>query len=229
MGRYVIATTKSWNIRNAERLIEKYPNDQFVLITDKNDLTANFLHDFHPRYIFFPHWSWIIPTEIYENYDCVVFHMTDLPFGRGGSPLQNLLVRGIYGTKISAVKADAGIDTGSVYFKEPLDISEGNADTIFSRASAIVFGRMIPRLMEGEITPHPQEGEAIAFKRRKPEQSEIPDGLSQRQIYDYIRMLDGEGYPAAYKKYGDGKVYYRKARLEGDVVFAEAEFRREQG
>lgn len=229
MGRYVIATTKSWNIRNAERLVEKYPDDQFALITDENELTAEFLNAFHPRYLFFPHWPWIIPAEICGNYDCVVFHMTDLPFGRGGSPLQNLLVRGIYETKISAIKVDAGIDTGPVYFKEPLDISEGNADAIFHSASEIVFDRMIPRLMEGEMTPHPQEGEAVTFKRRRPAESEIPSGLSQRQIYDFIRMLDGEGYPAAYKRCGDGKVYYRKARLEGDVVFAEAEFRREQG
>ena len=31
--------------------------------------------------------------EIHENYKCIIFHMTDLPFGRGGSPLQNLISR----------------------------------------------------------------------------------------------------------------------------------------
>jgi len=43
--------------------------------------------------------------------------MTDLPFGRGGSPLQNLIERGIKKTKISAIKVDGGIDTGDIFFK----------------------------------------------------------------------------------------------------------------
>lgn len=70
----------------------------------------------------------MLPKEIYESFECVVFHMTDLSLGKGGSPLQNLLVRGIYQTKISAIKVSAGMDTGDVYFKENLDISTGNAD-----------------------------------------------------------------------------------------------------
>jgi len=37
---------------------------------------------------------WIILKEIFENYEIILFHMTDLPYGRGGSPLQNLIVRG---------------------------------------------------------------------------------------------------------------------------------------
>ena len=30
--------------------------------------------------------------------------MTDLPYGRGGSPLQNLIIRGFESTKISAIE-----------------------------------------------------------------------------------------------------------------------------
>ena len=44
--------------------------------------------------------------------------MTDLPYGRGGSPLQNLIANKIYDTKISAIRAEGGIDTGRIYLKE---------------------------------------------------------------------------------------------------------------
>ncbi len=142
--------------------------------------------------------------------------------------MQNLLVRGIYHTKITAIKVEAGLDTGDIYLKEPLDISTGSADEIFSKISDIVFGRMIPRFIEEKLLLMHQEGEPAVFSRRRPEQSEIPEGLSQRQIYDYIRMLDGEGYPAAYTKCRNGKVYYRNARLIDGVVYAEAEFREER-
>lgn len=224
MSRYVIATTKSWNIENTKKLIKNNPQEEIFLITEKSELTKAFLDDYRPRYVFFPHWSWIIPEEVYSNYQCVVFHMTDLPFGRGGSPLQNLLVRGIYKSKISAIRVDSGVDTGPVYFKEPVDISEGNANQIFINISGIVFGKMIPKLMNETIVPVPQEGEVLSFKRRKPEQSEIPEGLSQRQIYDYIRMLDGEGYPTAFKKYDNGRMFFYDAVFDDGIVTAKVRF-----
>lgn len=219
----VIATVKSWNIRNAEKLIEDCPGWNVSLITDKYKLAAQ-LEASNPDFVFFPHWSWKIPPSIYENYNCVVFHMTDLPFGRGGSPLQNLIVRGIYETMISAIQVTSGIDEGPVYFKEPMDISEGNADEMLSRASDIIFFKMIPRLIGEKFMPKPQEGNPTIFKRRLADQSEIPGNLSNRQIYDYIRMLDGEGYPKAFSKYGQRKVCYSNAKYENGRVMAEAEF-----
>ncbi len=224
MDRYLIATIKSWNIQNYNKLKDKYHDCEFMMVNSKEELTVSLLEEYKPNYIFFPHWSWIIPEEIYNNYNCVVFHSTDLPFGRGGSPLQNLIVRGVYQTKVSAIKVCSGVDTGPVYLKEPIDISTGNADDIFKRISDIVFEKMIPQFLEGNLIAIEQEGEVVSFKRRKPEQSEIPDGLTQRQIYDYIRMLDGEGYPVAFKRYDAGKVYYTDAVFENGVVTAKAQF-----
>ena len=223
MAQYVIATIKSWNIENSRKLTEAFPEDTFYVITEKEELTLDRLDEINPRYVFFPHWSWIIPQEIFDSYECVVFHMTDLPFGRGGSPLQNLLVRGIYETKLSAIKVEKGVDTGPVYLKKELDISTGNADEILSKISSIIFEQMIPEFINGCLVSHEQTGEVVTFKRRTPDQSRIPDGLTQRQLYDYIRMLDGEGYPTAYKDMGEVRVYFRNAHFDGENVHAEAE------
>ena len=226
MAHYIIATIKSWNIENSRMIIGQYPEHSFTLVTGRDGLTCAMLEKLRPEYIFFPHWSWLIPKSIYSNFNCVVFHMTDLPFGRGGSPLQNLLIRGIYETKVSAIKAGYGMDTGPVYCKEALDISKGNADDILRRVSDIVFKKMIPRFWQEEMVPEEQVGEPVIFNRRTPEQSEIPEGLSQRQIYDYIRMLDGEGYPTAFSMAAGRKIFYRNARLIDGVVYADAEFER---
>ena len=224
MRKILVATIKSWNISNAEKLIEKYQDYDIRLITKKEDLTESFLESFSPEYVFFPHWSWIIPKSVYENYNCVVFHMTDLPFGRGGSPLQNLLVRGIYDTKVSAIKVCSGVDTGPIYFKEAINISDGSANEIFNRISDVIFEKMIPRFLKEDLTPYEQIGEIVTFKRRTPEESEIPSGLSQRQLYDFIRMLDGEGYPNAYKKIDGGRILFNNARMEDGKTKATARF-----
>ena len=96
--QFIVATIKPWNIENYKKYFSKRKN--FHLIDQQDDLVLSKIKTINPRYIFFPHWSWIIREEIWRNYECVVFHMTDLPFGRGGSPLQNLLSRGIYKTKL---------------------------------------------------------------------------------------------------------------------------------
>ena len=100
----VIAASRLWDPALPAR-IEAQSGQKVVLLRDKAELSKEHLREIAPDYVFFPHWSYKIPTEIFNAYECVIFHMTDVPFGRGGSPLQNLVVRGIYETKISALKS----------------------------------------------------------------------------------------------------------------------------
>lgn len=225
--KIIIATIKPWNIQNAVKMTERYKEmHEIKILKEKQDLTKEALDQFQPDIVFFPHWSYMIPAEIYENYTCIVFHMTDLPFGRGGSPLQNLIVRGIYETKISAIRVVGELDAGPVYMKEALTL-EGSAQEIYSRMSDLIFQSMIPVFMERELTAASQQGEIVYFKRRTPEQSRIPDNLSLRQVYDYIRMLDAQGYPNAYVDLGRCRIKLRCAQIEDGIVRAEAEIREE--
>jgi len=198
MVNIIIATIKSWNIANAEAFRRRHRNRYRVfLITDKKDFTRKSIQKINPRYIFFPHWSWVISDEICKNFECVVFHMTDVPFGRGGSPLQNLVKRGIRKTKISALKVERRLDAGPVYLKRSLSL-HGSAEDIYRRASQIVFSDMIPHLLKYKPMPHPQQGKVVIFERLRPEESNIPANIDLEGIYDYIRMLDAEGYPHAF-------------------------------
>lgn len=211
MNNIVIATIKSWNIENAKKLKEKLKGKfNVVLITNKENLTFKNLQKINPKYIFFPHWSWKIPKEIYENFECVVFHMTDLPFGRGGSPLQNLIQRKIYNTKISAIKVEEGLDAGKIYLKRDLYIGLGSAEEIFILASNIIFFDMIPFILENNPVPQNQEGKVVIFKRRRPEESniQIANLKNLEDFYDFIRMLDAEGYPKAFIKVNKFKIFF---------------------
>ena len=150
----------------------------------------------NPIKIFIPHWSYIIPNEIFEKYDCIVFHMTDLPFGRGGSPLQNLIIAGHKQTKISAIKVVKELDAGPIYLKENLDLV-GSAEEIFLRGTSIVENIII-EIINKQLKPKEQKGEITHFKRRNPKQSNIFHLKKIDEIYDYIRMLDAENYPKAF-------------------------------
>lgn len=209
MENIIVVTVKEWNINNYFHIKEKFSNSyNFFLITNHEELEIKEIEKINPKYIFFPHWSWIIPEVIYENFNCVVFHMTDLPYGRGGSPLQNLIINEIYSTKICALKVSKEIDAGDIYLKEDLDISKGSAHEIFINASNIIFNNLLPKLLEKNITPIPQEENYTYFKRRNPFQSNILDiqNISINKLYDFIRMLDAPDYPKAFLKLDNLKI-----------------------
>lgn len=197
MDLYILLSEKEWHedlFKNLERDYQGHA--KWLLINSKETFSADKLRDLNPQKIFIPHWSHIINKEIYENHECIVFHMTDLPFGRGGSPLQNLIVRGIEETKISAIRVNEGIDTGDIYLKETLSL-DGTAREIFERAVPIIQG-MIEKIIDHKIIPQPQIGEPIVFKRRKPDDGNISTLAETHQVFDYIRMLDCDGYPNAF-------------------------------
>ena len=101
MNKYIIATIKDWNINQYNKSIYKKSKNWF-LVTDAKKLTIRYVKSIKPKYIFFPHWSKRVDSKIINNYECVCFHETDLPYGRGGSPVQNLIIRNHKKTKITA-------------------------------------------------------------------------------------------------------------------------------
>lgn len=213
---YIVVGSKPWNKRVFDEVISKLPGE-WHFISSPNELTIEYVKNINPRYIFFLHWSWKVPDDIIDNYECVCFHMTDVPYGRGGSPLQNLIIRGHRHTKLSALRMTHDFDAGPVYLKEDLCLM-GNAEEIYIRATYL-SAEMIKRIIREQPEPVPQTGEPTIFKRRKPEESEIPSIGSLEALYDFIRMLDAEGYPYAFLKYKGFRYEFRRAALyDGRIV-----------
>lgn len=218
-GKYIVVGAKAWNRKVFDDVVVHYPGE-WHFIGERKSLTVEAITAIDPRYIFFLHWSWKVPAEIFSNYECVCFHMTDVPYGRGGSPLQNLIVRGHRKTKLTALRMVEDFDAGPVYLKRELCL-EGNAEEIYIRASYL-SAKMIGYIIEEEPVPQSQEGKPTIFKRRKPHQSKIPSLSDMQDLYDFIRMLDAEGYPKAFLEhegfcYEFSRVSFYDGRLVADV------------
>lgn len=214
METYIILSEKSWHRPLYQSLKEQHDAFQWVLLSAKSEFNLENLDLINPKKIFIPHWSYIIPAKIYEKYECVVFHETDLPFGRGGSPIQNLIAKGEKQTKISALRAGKGLDTGPIYLKKDLNLN-GTAKEIFLRASRVIK-EMIEEIILEKLTPSSQEGEVVEFKRRKPEDGKLDQITETEKIFDFIRMLDCEGYPAAYIENDNFRFEFTRASLKSE-------------
>jgi methionyl-tRNA formyltransferase len=167
----------------------------FLFVSNLTELNKK-LKKINPKYIFFIHWHDFIPKKIYSKFECIGFHMTDLPYGRGGSPLQNLIIRKNKVTKVSAFKINNTLDAGPIYIKRTLSLT-GTALQIYQRLTLLSF-KMIKIIISKDIIPIKQMGKPILFKRRNPEQSLIKNNINLDEIYDFIRMLDAPDYPKAY-------------------------------
>lgn len=192
---------------------------EVLRLRTQDDLDFATFKDFSPRYVFFPHWSWKIPASIYEGFECVIFHMTDLPFGRGGSPLQNLIVRGISETQLTALRCVADLDAGPIYMKRPMSLF-GTAEEILLRASKLTE-EMIESIVSEQPTPQPQVGEPTIFRRRAPHEGDLAELDDLEKVFDYIRMLDDDGYPSAFLETAHFKLEFRRASLKQNSVIAD--------
>ena len=216
MINYIFAAVVPWNRNLFDEKINSLPGD-WHFAENPSELNELIEANLSPEYIFFPHWRWIVPKSITDNFECVCFHMTDVPFGRGGSPLQNLITRGFSDTVLTALKMDEGMDSGAVYMKVPLDLS-GSASEIYKRAAELSL-MMIQEIIVTAPVPQEQQGDVTEFRRRKPEESNIPPNLDPTQLFDFIRMLDADGYPKAFIINNNFRLEFDGASIiDGQVV-----------
>jgi len=229
-GTYIVCAYRPWNIKLFKEKISKL-SYKFILISNKNELALDFIRSINPDVIFFLDWSWIVPTEIIKSYKCVGFHAAPLPEFRGGSPIQNQIIRGIKNTKLSAFLMDEGIDTGDILIQEDLSL-EGHLDNIFSKISELIY-RMIQKIIQGEYTIKKQEGKGSYFKRRKPEESELKvDSFNKPMefIYDFTRMLE-DPYPNAFVRLGNKKIIFKRTEFDSvkNKIYAKVEIIEDEG
>jgi methionyl-tRNA formyltransferase len=197
---------RDWALRIYDQLATS-TDHQYVIIRSKSQYDESVLRDFKPDLILFYGWSWKISSDLLSDFPCIMLHPSPLPKYRGGSPLQNQLIRGETESAVTLFRMDEGLDTGPILAQAPLSLS-GNLSDIFERITVIgtelTFG-----LLANGLDPSPQNhNEATFFPRRQPAESEITLAELQEKpasyLHNKIRMLQ-DPYPNAFIKTADGK------------------------
>lgn len=175
---------------------------------------------------FVPHWRWKISSDLLTKWRFVGFHVSPLPRGRGGSPIQNQILRREYFSEVCAFEVVAELDAGDVYLRRPIDLSQGALSRLMVEIAS-TSAQMALDIVRHQPVAQPQAGSPTTYRRRSPADSRITlAGSDARAIYDQVRMVDGLDYPRAFLVADEWRIEFSNARLEGDVAIATARFSR---
>ncbi len=166
--------------------------------TFKNEACLDLLRELDPELIVVAAYGKILPQYVldYPKYGCMNAHGSLLPKYRGASPIQRAIMDGETETGITAMRMDAGIDTGDMYFTLPCPIApEDDFGTVHDRL-AILAGeamcKVIDAILDGTLESHrqkqPENGASYAAKIEKAD-TLLDFTRGAREIWCQIRGL----------------------------------------
>jgi len=166
---------------------------------------ADQLH--HGGICFFLSYSKIVSKDVLTKHrNNLVVHASDLPKGRGMSPLTWQILEGRKEIAVTLLEAGEQVDSGMIYDQQRLGF-EGHEliDEMrfelgkLTRDMCTHFIMQYPKkLEEGKA----QKGEASYYRRRRPADSKVDMNKPLCEQFELLRVVDNQRYPAWFKHRG---------------------------
>jgi methionyl-tRNA formyltransferase len=138
-----------------------------------------------------------------HRYNLVV-HESELPRGRGFSPLSWQIIEGEHEIAICLLEAAVEADAGPVYMR---DVMHFDGHELIDEMRQVQAERTIAlcRRFLGEDSPPrglPQQGAASHYPRRRPVDSALDPQKTLMAQFNLLRTVDNERYPAYFDLHG---------------------------
>ena len=152
----------------------------------------------------------LVTADLLEkNTHNLVVHESNLPEGRGWSPLTWQIIEGRSTIPVCLLEAHESVDSGPIYLRKQIsfkgyelidEMRHHQAKVSFSMCDE--FLRKFPDIV---VQREPQEGTPTYYPRRKPEDSEINPRANLEDQFEDLRVVDNQRYPAFF--YHRGRRY----------------------
>ncbi len=144
------------------------------------------------------------------NKNNFVVHESDLPRGKGWSPLTWQIIEGNRDVCICLFEAAGDIDSGDIYEKKVMKFSGheliDELRDIQGQATIDIIMSVIERYPN--IKGVKQSGEETFYKKRTPKDSELDISKTLKEQFNLLRVVDNDRYPAFFIR--DGVKYILK-------------------
>jgi methionyl-tRNA formyltransferase len=140
-------------------------------------------------------------SKLELNKHNLVVHESDLPKGKGWSPLTWQVLEGANTIPISLFEAAESVDSGPIYGKLKIELDGTELIDELRQKQAT---KTIDLILDF-VKKYPnnlsvlQKGESTYFKRRKPEDSKLDIQKSLISQFNLLRVCDNEKYPAYFE------------------------------
>lgn len=178
------------------------------------------IQDLAPEVIVVVAYGKILPKSILSlpPKGCVNLHASLLPKYRGAAPINWAIINGEKETGNCTMLMDEGMDTGAVLMCERVPIGDDDtAEDLFKTLSvkgALLLRTTIDRLIEGAITPVPQDhSKATYAPMLKKEDGRIDWGKSAAEIKNHLRGF--YPWPGSFTAWAKGTLKVHSGSVAG--------------
>lgn len=160
----------------------------------------------------------IVPPEVLKRFkNNLVIHESDLPKGRGWSPLSWQILENKTRIPIVLFEAVAELDAGAIYLEDHIELDGTELLPEIKQKQGEKTVELVHRFIEAwpHIEGKPQEGEPSYYRKRTWKDDRLDPEKSIIENFNHLRIVDNEKYPAWFEYKGQKyilKIYKKEKR-----------------
>jgi methionyl-tRNA formyltransferase len=155
-------------------------------------------------------WESIFKEDARKRFDHnVVVHASDLPRGRGWSPMTWQVLEGKRELPLTLFEAADKVDAGQVYLRSTVpttgfELLDDLRDLVGPAIVQLCI-QFADELAAGTVLGEAQSGDPTFYPRRTPDDSRLDPDKTIREQFNLLRVVDNDRYPAFFEL--DGFTY----------------------
>lgn len=140
----------------------------------------------------------------------LVVHESDLPAGKGWSPLTWQILEGKNTIPICLFEADQKVDAGDIYIKDYIEFNGTELNVELKHKQGMKTIELCEKFLAAfpEVKAIKQEGQESFYPKRGPLDSQLDPDKTLIEQFNLLRVVDNERYPAFF--FYHGKKYILK-------------------
>lgn len=199
----ILVDNDSWILPHAKSLYDELFSREIdvVLVRDQEDIV--------PGCICFMLGCTRIVTagNLAKSRHNLVVHESSLPLGKGFAPMAWQILEDKMDIPICVLEADDEVDSGAIWLKSTIALTGHELcqewRTLQGKKTVELCIECVERY--AAIKPQPQTGESSFYPRRTAKNSELNIHQSVAELFNLLRTVDNEKYPAFFRI--NGKTY----------------------
>jgi len=197
----VVVDNPSWIVPFAEHLVSelRLGGDDAVFVCSHEQISVGAV-------AFYLGCMHVTPPDVLaRSRRNLVVHESDLPKGRGFSPMTWQILEGAKRIPVCLLEAVESVDAGPVIYRDAI-VFEGHelVDELRSKLGDKTQS-LCRRFLAEQMPPvgEPQVGAGTFYARRRPADSQLDPARTIVDQFDLLRVVDNERYPAWFQHRGN--------------------------